>query len=235
MELSSPEGLEHVVRRYVTAAQQHDDPMLTHMMSTSPPSSGQRSELRATFDSQESMLDREAAAMPGEAGRQAIMRRRSSASSAVLGEEASQGRAKVVHFEATPTGGARGSAFERVDVGELKAQQSSLSLQLTPNAAKAGGAGGIRGGTLPVTIYGNPVPGKPIELQVPKKASMAQVIELVLKAYMKRDNCELLQLDGVDFELLMVRRSRGAAGGDGGAAWGGRSGGEGEGRGPARC
>jgi hypothetical protein len=221
MELSSRDALDRVVRRYVAAAAQHDDPMLTHMLGTSPEGNGQRSELRATFDSQESMLDREAAFQGGEAGRQAIMRRRSSASSRSMPpEEVTQNRAKRVLFEATPTGEAGPSAFERVEVGEVKAQQSSLSLQLEGPKSK-GGAGGIRGRTTHITVYGNPVPGTAIELAVPEKASMAQVIEFVLNAYMKRDNCESLHLDGIDFELLMVRASRRGGGGPAGALRGG--------------
>lgn len=191
MDISAKEALDFVIQVYVAAAAEREDLELLHLLSTSPDS-------RPPSSDEFSDDDLQTFGKPE--------RRRSSVSdprdepTKPEQQKTPQKDSKVV-FKADEASDAFVFAREEVPQVDPEAEPptSMLSAMLS-----SGGSGSGGGKEMQIRVFGHPIPGDPLDILVPERATMAQVITRVLDEYMRLSNMEMLFLEGVDFELLMA-------------------------------
>ena len=193
MDLSSASALSRAVEPYLAIAAQREDLELLHLLSTSPETPPMSDD-----EDEDSPMAREAE----------IRRRRSTTEQAPSGlaNEAARPKVRQIRF-VSDDAGASAHVFEREEVPQLPAvpPASALSALLRADGGAEGGAAASRSGKLiSVRIFGDPIPGDPMAVLVPERASMAEVIAIVLAQYMEQQDLQMLYLKAKDFELLMA-------------------------------
>ena len=192
MDLTTPEALEFVVQAYIQAASEREDLELLHLLSTSPddlpPSSDDNSD-----DDLPSFV--RGGSERGQEDRLGVQPRPQDkgppkGSTAILFSADAQTSFRFTR-EAVPT------------IADGVTGASTLSALLKGGSIDAGSDSS--GKQLQIRVFGQPIPGDPMDVLVPTAATMAKVIALVLDQYMRTHSCEALCLESVDFELLMVR------------------------------
>ena len=169
MDLSSASALSRAVEPYLAIAAQREDLELLHLLSTSPETPPMSDD-----EDEDSPMAREAE----------IRRRRSTTEQAPSGlaNEAARPKVRQIRF-VSDDAGASAHVFEREEVPQLPAvpPASALSALLRADGGAEGGAAASRSGKLiSVRIFGDPIPGDPMAVLVPERASMAEVIAIVL-------------------------------------------------------
>tara|TARA_B110001452_G_scaffold263117_2_gene264107 strand:+ start:2831 stop:3760 length:930 start_codon:yes stop_codon:yes gene_type:complete len=192
MDISGKDALDFVIQAYVAAAAEREDLELLHLLSTSPDS-------RPPSSDEFSDDDLETFGKPVE--RQASAAAPEPAASDDAAKKTPQKDSKIVFSADKPS---EAFVFAREEVPQRDPEAEAPTSALSAMLGSGGSSSGNTGKELQIRVFGDPIPGDPLDLNVPERATMAQVITLVLNEYMRLNNMEMLFLEGVDFELLMA-------------------------------
>lgn len=191
MDISAKEALDFVIQAYVAAAAEREDLELLHLLSTSPDSRPPSSDEFSDDDLETfgKPVGRVSAADPAPA------------TPDDAAKKTPQKDSKIVFSADQPSDA---FVFAREEVPQLDPEAEPPTSALSAMLSSGGGSSGSGGKEVQLRIFGDPIPGDPLDILVPERATIAQVITVALNEYMRLNNMEMLFLESVDFELLMA-------------------------------